>query len=739
MAYEGSMTKPDESAGTAYRTAGGTGDAVDRFRPDIEGLRGVAVAMVVLFHAGFVGVVGGFAGVDVFFVISGFLITGLLLRERERRGSISLARFYARRIRRLLPAASVTLVVTTLAAFALVNVLDRPSIMADAIACALSVGNIRFAAGAGDYFAAVSTPSPFLHFWSLGVEEQFYLLWPLLLIAATRTRRPRLAAGIVLSVVAVVSFAANLAVTNVSPGWSFYSLPTRAWQLAGGGLVAIAGGQIDRVPKLARALLGWAGLVAVCLSAVVLDSSMPYPGVAAVLPTAGAIALVATGATPGGPLRLLASLPMRFLGRISYSLYLWHWPVLVLVPLALAQALAPGEVALAVAAAVVLATLSERFVERPLRYSSPALAARPRLTIAPGLVAIGAVAAIGAVLLGAADGAVASLDDPGAAGPSDSPIALVSPSPTPTPGPSPSATPGASGSPGQSTSPTSAPSPAPSGPLVTSIVQGETIRLPSDVRPSLAAARNDSERLLADGCLGVASTTVPPDCTYGDPNGKYTVALLGDSHASYWFTAIEPIAVAHGWRLLPMLKISCPFADYTVFNRSLARAYTECDQFRAATIKRLATIKPDLVILDNSIGTIYAMDPAQHSVAGEGAGIARAIAEDHAGQTIILEDPPWAGFDVPACLAQHRDDVRACDVPDPWSANQFGLRDVVAAKASGATLLDMSQAWCTAAACPAVVNHVIVWRDEHHLTATFVRLLSPVMDQALIRILRLAS
>jgi peptidoglycan/LPS O-acetylase OafA/YrhL len=718
--------------------------AGDTFRPDIEGLRGVAVAMVVLFHAGLVAVAGGFVGVDVFFVISGFLITGLLLRERERRGSISLARFYARRIRRLLPAASVVLVVTAGAAFALVNVLDRPSIMADAIACALSVGNIRFALGAGDYFAAVATPSPLLHFWSLGVEEQFYLVWPLLLIAATRTRRPRVAAAIVLGLVAVVSFGANLAVTDLSPGWSFYSLPTRAWQLALGGLVAIAGDRIDRLPRILRALTGWAGLLAVGIAAVVLDSSVPYPGVAAVLPTAGSLAIVATGATPGGPLRLLASLPLRFLGRVSYSLYLWHWPVFVLVPLALARAMTPAEVSGATAAAVILAALSERYVERPFRHGSPAIAARPRRTIAPGLVAIGVVVAIGGGLLGAADNAIAALDDRGVPGPSGSGIVFESPSASPSPSQStaPPATPVASGSPGSSASPSASPSPTPaptpSGPLVTSIVQGVTIRLPGDVRPSLADVRNDSERLLADGCLGVNATTVPPDCTYGNHGGAFTVALVGDSHASYWFNALEPIAVLHGWRLLPFVKISCPFADYTIFNRTLDRAYTECDRFRAATIQRLSAIHPDLLIVENSSGTILPMDPAQQSVAAEGAAIARSINAVGATQVVIIADPPWPGFDVPACLVDHRDDVRACAVPDPW-AHPFGAREAVAAKATGGAVLDMTPAWCTAAACPAVVDHVIVWRDEHHLTATFVRLLAPVMDRALIRILGLSG
>jgi peptidoglycan/LPS O-acetylase OafA/YrhL len=158
----------------------------DGFRPDIEGLRGVAVLIVVLFHASLAGVIGGFVGVDVFFVISGFLITGLLLREHERTGRIAFLAFYARRARRLLPAAVVVLVATLVAALNLAAPLDRPAVGLDGAAAALSIGNIRFALASGDYFANIAGPSPFLHFWSLAVEEQFYLIWPALILLAAR-------------------------------------------------------------------------------------------------------------------------------------------------------------------------------------------------------------------------------------------------------------------------------------------------------------------------------------------------------------------------------------------------------------------------------------------------------------------------------------------------------------------------------------------------------------------------
>src|SRR5688500_14910030 len=237
--------------------------AADGFRPDIEGLRGLAILLVVLFHARLAGIDGGFIGVDVFFVISGFLITGLLLRERERDGQVNLIRFYARRVRRLLPAAAIVLTLTMLAVHVLVAPLDRAELQLDGLASALSVGNMRFAAEAGDYFSAVSTPSPFLHFWSLGVEEQFYLVWPALVLLASRGRRPRLAVGLVLLGVALASLVASVVVTDIAANWAFYSLPTRAWQLAVGGLLAVGAIQIARAPSRVLAAVGWAGVAAI--------------------------------------------------------------------------------------------------------------------------------------------------------------------------------------------------------------------------------------------------------------------------------------------------------------------------------------------------------------------------------------------------------------------------------------------------------------------------------------------
>src|SRR5579875_722443 len=293
----------------------------DRFRPDIEGLRAVAVLAVVLYHAHVGFLSGGFVGVDVFYVISGFLITDLLWRELERDGRISFAGFYARRARRLLPAAVLVLVVTMVASRWLLPPLQLRSVWLDGLYCALYLGNYRFAATKTNYLASTA-PSPFQHFWSLGVEEQFYLVWPVLLVAASlayrRGRPSRAGAFTALAAVSVVSLILSLWLTRADEPLAFFSLPTRAWELALGGMIALAAPLLRRMPPRVAATIGWAGLAAVGAACVAFGSRTPFPGTAALLPVLGAGGVVASGLTSaaGGPVLLLGRLAMRAMVRI---------------------------------------------------------------------------------------------------------------------------------------------------------------------------------------------------------------------------------------------------------------------------------------------------------------------------------------------------------------------------------------------------------------------------------------
>jgi len=344
--------------------------AFDGFRQDIEGIRGLGILLVVGFHAGIRSLAGGFVGVDVFFVLSGFLITGLLAREVGSTGDIDFQAFYARRARRLLPALLAVLVATIGLSLWLYPPIDQPRIGVVGRAVSLHYGNVLFARTAVNYHAA--SGNPFLHTWSLAVEEQFYLIWPFLFALVGRAHgasgaTPRRLINWI-AFVGGLSLVASLWLTGVSQPWAFFGMPTRIWEFAIGGIAALA--LTDRTG--ARESTGFAlqglGLAAIAFATVAFHEALPYPGFAALLPAVGAVALITGGAiAPASPAsKLLGVAPLRWLGRMSYSWYLWHWP-LVGLGAALDWKLGVGGKIVWSLLALGLAVLTHRFVEERFR------------------------------------------------------------------------------------------------------------------------------------------------------------------------------------------------------------------------------------------------------------------------------------------------------------------------------------------------------------------------------------
>jgi peptidoglycan/LPS O-acetylase OafA/YrhL len=364
------------------------------FRSDIEGLRGIAILLVVAFHAGVLWTAGGYVGVDVFFVISGFFITGMLAREVSSTGDIDLTDFYARRARRLLPAFLLVVLATIAIALWLYAPIDQRPIAADARVVALSSGNILFARTAVNYHAA--SENPFLHTWSLAVEEQFYLVWPLLFLfvgraygSAGATRR-RLITWV--SLAGGISFLASLWVTRVAQPWAFFGMPTRLWEFALGGVAALAVSPETR--RCGGGLLQLAGLLCIGFAALVFNDATPYPGIAALVPTLGTVALLVGGerAPSSAITRLLETRWLRWLGKLSYTWYLWHWPLVGVAAVIDWEIGVGGRIAWSVAA-LGLAWLTHRFVEEPARRGT-LLRDRPQLLNAAALAATVVVAMI---------------------------------------------------------------------------------------------------------------------------------------------------------------------------------------------------------------------------------------------------------------------------------------------------------------------------------------------------------
>jgi len=373
----------------------GSAESTSTLRLDIEGLRAVAILLVVAFHAGVPGLGGGFIGVDVFFVLSGYLITGLLCREYAQRGKIRLADFYARRIRRLLPASCAVLIVTIIAARVFYSPLEQVGYASTSTMTALYSSNLWFAKSGVDYLAPSADENPLLHTWSLAVEEQFYVVWPFLMLFALRLERGRrrISPAVVLGVAGLLSLSLSLWLTRRIQPWAFFGMPTRGWEFAIGGLGALVPASfLASRQRTSRALMA-VGLIGTLISALLITQSTPFPGVAALGPTiaTGLVLVSGVAVTGGWANALLASAPMRWIGQRSYSWYLWHWPVLVIGAAAIGAPSLPTRVGLALAS-LAAAAITYVLIENPIRYYRKS-AQHPRLTIAAAGAATAFVAA----------------------------------------------------------------------------------------------------------------------------------------------------------------------------------------------------------------------------------------------------------------------------------------------------------------------------------------------------------
>jgi peptidoglycan/LPS O-acetylase OafA/YrhL len=684
------------------------------FRPDLEGLRAVAVGLVLLYHARVPGFRGGYVGVDVFFVLSGFLITGLLVRELQSTGRVSLAAFYARRARRLLPAAALVLVVTAILSALILPPLRMPDVAADIAWSAAYASNIRFALQATDYLAAGLAPSPVLHYWSLGVEEQFYLFWPLLVIiaagaafAARDHRRGLRRVAWALAIVFVTSLVLAVWLTGVQQPWAFFSLPTRAWELALGGLLAMPFATTVVGPAL-RPVVGWLGLALVIASGFVIDDTTPFPGTAALLPTLGCALVILGGLHPPsaregarnaalvGPGALLSLPPVRYIGRISYSLYLWHWPVLVLPAVAFGHLPGPVRVGLA-GVAVGLAAISQRFVEEPIRHGRFVGLHPPRVLAAAGALTLAVV--VSATWLGSRS--VAALQPAGpAVGGDIGDVILPAESARPS---------GGAGLPPLAAAP-----------------------VPADLVPSITNARDDIPSIYDDGCHAPpAAAGVADGCVFGDANGTRTIVLFGDSHAAQWFPALERLANERHWRLVVQTKSACASADVPVWSEIFNRPYAECTAWRQAVFDLIASLDPAIVVLSNDRHYNLTIDGRMASSTDHedvwSAGLDASI-ERLAGlgsEVVVIGDTVRQSIDPPVCLSEHLADASVCSTPYARAvATERLAQERGVTEGRGAAFVDPTSWMCYTDPCPSVMGRLLIYRDSHHLSATYARALA---------------
>jgi peptidoglycan/LPS O-acetylase OafA/YrhL len=351
------------------------------FRPDIEGLRGIAILIVVLFHCGLPGISGGFVGVDVFFVLSGYLITGIMVNEIQNTTRLSLLQFYARRARRLLPASSLTLVATLIVG-ALILAPHEVDLLGHASrAASMYVSNIFFDHNESNYFATSVKSNPLLHTWSLAVEEQFYLFWPLLVsLTMVWLKSMRALIGVLFGLT-ILSLGTSIWSTTTGGTFAFYELPARTWEFSLGGLAVLLPRGVLTIHSSWWSAVGWLGILAIVGSSHLIGGEIGFPGWVAIIPVMGTVmALIAGSEHPKHGFGVILSSPLfQMLGRLSYSWYLWHWPILVFSAALLPSISIAGKIT-AAAAALVVAAVSYHLVEFPIRFH-PALLMRPALTL----------------------------------------------------------------------------------------------------------------------------------------------------------------------------------------------------------------------------------------------------------------------------------------------------------------------------------------------------------------------
>ncbi len=664
----------------------GTPPSDRAFRPDVEGLRAVAVLLVVLFHADIPGITGGFVGVDVFFVISGFVITGLLLRERAGTGRTSILHFYARRMRRILPAATLVILATVAVGYWKLGVVAGNSIADDGRWAAVFLANVHFAALGTNYFSATLPPSPLQNYWTLSVEEQFYVVFPtLFLVVAWAKVRMSLEAklAVVLGAVIGVSYGLSVVQTQSHPTAAYYSLGTRAWEIALGALIAVGSSWLRRLPVRVAMLATWAGMAAIVTSACAFTASTPYPGSLVAIPVLGAGLVIAGGTVVPrrGAEAVLGLRPLQWLGRRSYGLYLWHWPVLIVAAEYYGKSrLAPGVNVLLIGVATALAAAMYKVLEVPVRH----LKVPSAVTVVAGAVLIAGTLVLLTLLLDSSS--------------EWSPVRVV---------------------------------PAANTEAVVRAV-GEAAHitsLPTPISPSLTEAANDfGGNYENPSCSADLQQAQESLCVLGDPRGSDLMVVYGDSHALMWLPAFNGVAKAAHWRLIVLGKSDCPATLIVAPNPpglgSPGGPYAACTEWHRWAVTTIRRLHPDLLVISTQDRGWYG--PAWHTSLTDlySAVIPASRKVIYLGNIPLL---PQAG---PTCLGQHRDDVQACSAPADSTRSPLSQMDRAVTTAAGGEYVD-PYPWFCSSVCTAVIGHYDVYLDRDHITAAYGTYVQNALAQSL--------
>ena len=670
-------------------------------RKDIEGLRAIAVLFVLVWHAGITWLPGGFVGVDVFFVVSGFLMTSILHREMIKTKTVAVGNFYARRARRLIPASAATLVVTGIATYLFLPQNRWWDIGLDIASAGGYIVNWRLAERSVDYLAQDAAPSPIQHFWSLSVEEQFYIFWPLLIIAlawivkiihgnATRW------VFSTLSIIAIGSLAWSIYLTDANPGRAYFVSTTRVWELALGGLIALAIPIAAKLPAALAAAMSWIGVAGILGTGFLLTTAVPFPGSVALIPTVATALVLASGPAAGrlGPVRIFDNPVVQWIGGCSYSMYLWHWPVLIIGGYILTDGL--REITLTegialVALSVIPAWLSLKYIENPVREAeSIKSSVKNSLYLAFFGIAICLVVGLILALAGPRPSTDTYVSQYTPAGTTMTEVKLM-------------------GAEVLRENPRDDPAGAP----VDSV---------AGMVPSVSLIANDYDK--CDVSKITDSSVVKCTISRGS-NG--TVALVGDSHAQQWIPALSAIAKERGWTLDAYLHDSCPFAVGEV--RRDGKRYSECIDWNTSMREMISTSNDIDMVVTSSFTDRAVVNGMTVADAFKGAWEPMLQSGK---QVVVLRDTPYLGIDQAECIAANSGELTKCARSRAEAIDGIGADQVTAATALPAvTLIDLNDAICPTEQCAAVIGDVVVYRDKSHITQSYMRTLENRLNAVL--------
>jgi len=649
------------------------------YRPEIQGTRTIGALLVAVFHI-WGGRVSG--GVDVFFVISGFLITGSLYRELQRGGTIDVVAFWGRIVKRIAPMAFLVLAATLVAALIWMPHSRQRPFLIEVIYSALHLENLKLMMNAVDYLARDEAPSPVQQFWALSVQVQFYAVWPFLLLsiafAARQLRRGASAFIAALLIVFLISLAYSVVQTRIDPSPTYFNPLARVWEFALGGILAVALPHLTVSSRLGGAM-GWIGLAAVVSCGLLVPRFMHYPGYVALWPTLGAaLVLLASGGTSRlGVNRVLASKPLVACGDISFAFYLWHWPVLVFALLISGRTQLGLQGGLAVIAiALVAAYASTRWIEQPILRSAIGTrkawhlhAMRAALAAPVLMIAIAWSIHLGPVETDLSQGLPVA-DYPGGTVPASMETALK-----------------------------------PGIPL----------------RPTPTAAKMDIAKVYGDMCHQDLFRAEVIECTYGSTDEPVkSIALVGGSHSAHWLAALEPLAQQYRWRIVSITKSGC------AFDANGGRD-SGCIQWNKNVIEKLRKLKPDAVFTTSTRRLTRNGRKEEYIPKGYQEQWKR-LAESGV-SVIAVRDNPWLGFNVPECIEKNASNVMACSRPRRRLLNDVDPALALQPRPGNVAFIDMTDRFCDQSTCFPVSGNLIIYSDRHHITATFSRTLAGTLGE----------